>query len=367
MGLFQTSFAKIANLSMIVPKWAMRYVGKSILSLFFILILSTASALIFKIDRDSLDIARPQQEHCERPPIQSFWDMYEEHPGGSFPTYDRDLVAVNFGLYAAYAANSYHDLSTAPYRLKADWFGWQLQGVSFDELGGFSARFYTKRSSEFFDVMVVFRGTDGPLNIVDHISNASYFTQMINPWDQYRTARRVFQQIRSAAKLQAGSLKIRYLTVGHSLGGGLARHIAYAFPCTSAITFDSSFVSNEYRLDQPYSVSTDRPQIVDIFEDHDLLSRVSLISNPDGFFRINGSHQWYRMNDNAEKLSQHSISETAAALARIPVVCMTIGEYCAIKLPFRDVRKLYCEAYHPSQHEISILCNLPEKQRPNRR
>ena len=160
--------------------------------------------------------------------------------------------------------------------------------------------------------MVVFRGTDGPADLPDLISNASYFTQMVNPWDQYRTARRVFMDVRGDARALSGGLPIEYLAVGHSLGGGLARHMAAAFPCTVAITFNSSFVSNNFRLSDPF-INRLKPnlekrgRIIDIFEERDPLSRVALYQSPHDFFRINDQHQWYRAYNVSDDNGQHGI------------------------------------------------------------
>ncbi|MCP5939675.1 hypothetical protein NL351_27565, partial [Klebsiella pneumoniae] len=83
-----------------------------------------------------------------------------------------------------------------------------------------------------------------------------------------------------------------YIAVGHELGGGLARHMAAAFPCTAAIVFNSTFVSNNFRLTEPYD-----GQVVDLFADNDLLSRLAILSNPRSFYRISRTHQWYRVHN----------------------------------------------------------------------
>jgi pimeloyl-ACP methyl ester carboxylesterase len=178
---------------------------------------------------------------------------------------------------------------------------------------------------------------------------------MLNPWDQYRTARALFTFVRTNAKVAAGTQPVEYLAVGHSLGGGLARHMAAAFPCTAAITFNSSFVSNDFRLSAPY-----QGQIVDIFEDQDFLSKIAVLPDPNSFFRVSSRHQWYRFN-NAEigdLRGQHGIYQAATAMARIPVVCLDEqGKECEFnKTQYGDstaqetgrdkasVSKLYCQA-----------------------
>jgi pimeloyl-ACP methyl ester carboxylesterase len=339
---------------------ALKYVRLAAGILFCVLLVSTLIGLQSKIDRAELGIGDKLSENCERMPIKSFWTLFPEgNVQPKFPDYNAELVAYEFGIYAAFSANAYEYPSAVTFKIAPGVFGWEPLGEPHDEFGSFSARAFTRADPKFLDVMVVFRGTDGPFALVDHVSNASYVTQMLNPWDQYRTARRIFSQVRDEAKKAAGERKIRYLAVGHSLGGGLARHVAAAFPCLSAITFNSSFVSNEYRLAKPYADDpacaddSDRPQVVDIFEDDDPLSRAKMALNPGGFYKVNRFHQWYRMRDVAPDAPQHSIAEAAVAMARIPLECVITRSDCQIADDVQLVRRLRCEAYQPNGRSTS--------------
>jgi hypothetical protein len=138
-----------------------------------------------------------------------------------FPNYNRELVADYFGLYAAYASNVYLPQEKQPFQLNPELFGWTRQVDPINQWDGFYAEIFHRRTPDRLSVMVVFRGTDGWTDIPDIISNASYLTQMLNPWDQYRTARALFQSVRINAREAAGTLTVDYLAVGHSLGGGL--------------------------------------------------------------------------------------------------------------------------------------------------
>src|SRR4051794_17343986 len=68
----------------------------------------------------------------------------------------------------------------------------------------------------------------------------------------YDTARSEFRAIRAFVKERLGERDVSYITTGHSLGGGIAQHIAYGFPCVSAVVFDTFFVTNTYYYEQPY-------------------------------------------------------------------------------------------------------------------
>src|SRR5262249_19745494 len=108
-------------------------------------------------------------------------------------------------------------------------------------------------------VAVVFRGTDG---WSDWESNLRWFTRFI-PFveDQYHfVSRRVSEEV--SARL-AGS-RSRYgpafelVTVGHSLGGGLAQHFAYALrPATDVPRVSRVFAFDPSPVTGFYSVSRD--------------------------------------------------------------------------------------------------------------
>jgi hypothetical protein len=253
-----------------------------------------------------------------------------------FPNYNSQQVSNYLGVFAAYANNAYTPEPEIYFDLKPEVFGWRPIGKPIERAGGFQAHVYYRDTPDRLYVMTVYRGTDGFLDS-DSFSNASWFTQMINPWDQYRTARTAYQQIRADAKSVAGTKSIGYLTVGHSLGGGLARHVAKAFPCTAAIVFNSSFVTNEYRLENAYTDAL----VIDVFEDLDVLSYAALYVNPTEFFKINKSHYWYRLNLNRAK-NEHGIFKFAAHMARVPVDCW-------------DDRECYLKDYPPPPGDYEVI------------
>lgn len=289
-----------------------RKIGWAVLVICVIGLANATVAAWVTIDRPELGIGNSHAENCVRPTVPSFWRNYRGYPG-----YNNELIADYFGVYAAYASNVYKPIARHHFDLKTEYFGWEPFGEPIARAGGFYAEVYRRRSSDRMSFMIVFRGADGLASIPGFISELSYFTQILNPWDQYRTARQEFAKVRAEAQKNSDGLPIDYIAVGHELGGGLARHMAAAFPCTAAIVFNSTFVSNNFRLTEPYD-----GQVVDLFADNDLMSRLAILSNPRSFFRISRTHQWYRVHNTGAMDGRRGMFKTATAMARIPVMCL---------------------------------------------
>lgn len=184
-------------------------------------------------------------------------------------------------------------------------------------------------------VLVAFRGTDplgtdGWLELVPHptdaIANASWITQWFNPWDQYRGAREAFAEIRKQAFARAAGRTVRFHVTGHSLGGGLAVHVARGFPCTTAVVFNASCVTNQIRYKEPYPDN----QVVDIRENRDWLSKSLCL--PAALLGWNRGHQIYEadwIRDRARRnqdemdvaLRQHQIGSMTFAMGRTVLCC----------------------------------------------
>lgn len=95
-------------------------------------------------------------------------------------------------------------------------------------------------------VVMAFRGTSGDGDWV--YGNLWWFTRFFLKDNQLtRAARHAEQIIKSydAKAAAAGEEPPRFVTTGHSLGGGLAQHVLYAFPLRveQAIAFDPSSVT----------------------------------------------------------------------------------------------------------------------------
>jgi hypothetical protein len=78
-------------------------------------------------------------------------------------------------------------------------------------------------------VLVAFRGTypvDTYHFVRDWLSNASWFFRWLPVADHYDDARRAFEKIRAEVLAEAKGRPVNFVATGHSLGGGLAMHIA---------------------------------------------------------------------------------------------------------------------------------------------
>lgn len=101
--------------------------------------------------------------------------------------------------------------------------------------------YYRDASSKQLDLMIAFRGTVGAQG---WIANFSWITQWFHR-GQYEQAQEEFPEIVQLAQSElAKGRAIAITTTGHSLGGGLARHVAMHYQCTSAVVFNASFVTN---------------------------------------------------------------------------------------------------------------------------
>jgi hypothetical protein len=327
------------------------------------LVAAVTVGIFYKIDRTDLHIGNAAEENCEAYPIRSFRRVY-----AGKTDYNQELVADEFSVFGAYAANAYSDeIGLRPFHLNPAVYQWTERNFRIYRTGGFDAHIYSKDDQKNIDYMIVFRGTDG-VDMPDILSDLNPIFQMLNPWDQYRTARRQFSEMREIAKREANGRIIRYVAVGHSLGGGLARHMAAAFPCTSALAFNSSFVENTYRLEQRYD-----GLVVDIYEDGDPVTKAAKIIRPNTFKTTSASHVWYRVNvspdvmkrlDLTDMAAQHGILRLPNRLSRMALDCK--GKYlkykdcpdqiCEIDRPTSEVRDLFCVASKIQHDGVPPIC-----------
>ena len=103
-------------------------------------------------------------------------------------------------------------------------------------------------------------------------------------------------------------------------------HVARGFPCTAAVVFNTSCVTNRIRYSDPYMES----QIVDIREDRDLLTNT--LCAPAALLGWSSNHQlygaeWIRVRRRANvdemdlALRQHAIGGMAFAMGRTVLCC----------------------------------------------
>ena len=253
-------------------------------------------------------------------------------PGGCE---NKEYISATFIPYAIASLNAYGGSGRRSGDLLKYDPTWTVVGEPVEHPSGLGYIVFSRTVDNEDHVLVAFRGTDqiggdGWWKVIptwtDAIANASWITQWFNPWDQYRVAREAFAEIRKQAFARAGGRIVRFHVTGHSLGGGLAVHMARGFPCTTAVVFNTSCVTNRVRFSQPYLDS----QIVDIRENRDWLTQTLCL--PATAFGWGISHQHYEadwIRDRARRnqdemdvaLRQHAIGGMAFAMGRTVLCC----------------------------------------------
>lgn len=146
---------------------------------------------------------------------------------------------------------------------------------------------WQRRAGNQTFVTVAFRGTSGDGDWIN--ANLWWFTRFFASDNQYTRARTHMQEIiktfdeRAAAK---GEAKPRFVTTGHSLGGGLAQHMLYAFPnrVEQAIVFDPTAVTAFADVDRDRQVAACSCTTADLNElgvDHGAEARILRVYETD--------------------------------------------------------------------------------------
>ena len=127
-----------------------------------------------------------------------------------------------------------------------------------------------KASLDSVEVAVVFRGTH---EWKDWWSNLRWLTRFIPiGWDQYDLTRREIAEVVDRARERNASARV--VTAGHSLGGGLAQHAAYACPDIGQVfAFDSSPVTGFRSIPEPARTTNRQDIVIDrVYERGEILS-----------------------------------------------------------------------------------------------
>lgn len=204
---------------------------------------------------------------------------------------------------------------------------------------GLYVEVWEKASSSSPVVAVVFRGTDA--SWTDWRSNLRWILRFVPFYsfvdDQYTVVANEFAKEfldLLAEKIPdtkgADSRNVRIIATGHSLGGGLAQHFAYALPSTSS--------------------------------DGSKLPRVSHVSA----FDPSPVTGWYSVKDeeqretNARGLKIDRIFEHGEALAYIRLLLSYVNPPSEVNPSVREVRYNYVQSWNPfKSHSIRMLaCNL---------
>ena len=148
---------------------------------------------------------------------------------------------------------------------------------------GLYFRVWERNNEGTKEVTISFRGTWGFRDWV--YGNMHWLTRFLPMDDQYSRARaatgNIFQHYEDESNQE-----LRYFTIGHSLGGGLAQHILYANPkrVIQAIVFDPSSVTgfaDQSVNDQiagcscDQSVAEGEPRIYRVYDAYEILSNLT--------------------------------------------------------------------------------------------
>lgn len=214
---------------------------------------------------------------------------------------------------------------------------WKFQEREVKAFGLAYDYYFDDHNPNIFKVMVAYRGSETQYN--DWVYG-NFFPDIFGQ-SQHRLAEFGFNQIRSKALQNAHGKPIYYFTTGHSLGGALARHIAEAYPCVSAIVFNSSPVTRAAQLD-PRSGGN---FIIDIVENHDELRFLSNL-----FFSFDDTHKGYYSFDTLnlnefDGSSDHSLTGIAVGMARMAADCLK-NNVCHMTddQAAKDARSIYCSS-----------------------
>lgn len=239
----------------------------------------------------------------------------------AIPSIAARQYARNYLAFAAHAVESYRDLTleekTKTYllspwgattdrdsinrRITADQ---QLQRESWLYTGGYSGALLCQgdlacamrpipvkglayqfwRRGNCRQVVIAFRGTD-PLSSSDWYSNFRWVTRFLPFADEYDQVRQNINKIIDDARASTHCPDAPIITVGHSLGGGLAQLAAYSHGgITRVYAFDPSPVTAYYDVDQLTRQRDTKDLIIDrVYEKGELLALPRRIT--DSFFQ----------------------------------------------------------------------------------
>lgn len=288
-----------------------------------------------KVARASLAIASDEAQRCEAPKLQ----IYPKNQ------YQRRVAANDYLAYAVASLNAYPDGEPKGFSLDKHSPEWKRVGTWDNNDLGF--RVYHRDEPGRLTVLTVMRGTNG-LEWADWAANLSWLLAWAPFETKYDEARLVFQATRKQAYESANGRKVSFIIAGHSLGGGLARHLAAAYPCAAAAVFNSSIVENRYRLAEPYD-----PLIVHTFEDLDQLTRLQRLFFVD---KETDTYKHYRQDAVSNRQEfQHSMTGLAVGMARQVLACQERRAECPVPPTDVRARNLYCNSWGKG----TPLCKVP--------
>jgi len=202
-----------------------------------------------------------------------------------------------------------------------------MHGGCEDDLGLFYD-VWKRQTPEGLDVALVFRGTTSGTD--DWVyGNLWWFTRFVTKDNQYTRARLLAKRVLEKEWTQTlpPGARVRFMAAGHSLGGGLAQHVLYAFPAQvkQAIVFDPTAVTafaSVPEQDQLAGCSCEKElgseaRILRVYESYEVLSNLRIFHKT--FFPPHRHIQEVRFafSDDPNVVSQHSMSMLAKHLQQL--------------------------------------------------
>ena len=212
------------------------------------------------------------------------------------------------------------------------WTSWRRDGRTENPSTGLIYDvYYRDGSADRLDLMIAYRGTVGRRGWV---ANFSWATQWFHR-GQYQQAKEEFAEIveRAAIELAKGR-PVAITATGHSLGGGLARHVASHYACTSVVVFNSSFVTNTLRA------KFTPPVQAFIYEEGDDLEK--LISRNVTNIATNAT---YRLTV-SDIEAKHNMERLAVGATRMALRCPNYTVRCEVPKEAGPIlASLFCDRY----------------------
>lgn len=292
-----------------------------------IAVLTAITLLRPKVTRAEIGVGAEEEKQCEAPTLKVY-----VRPG-----YDRRIAADDYLEFAVAALNVYPDGTPKGFSLDKHSPEWRrVERVA--PTSGLALDVYHRDETTTLRVLTVFRGTD-TLDGADWAADFSWFYGWLPITTEYDNARAQMARIRKAAFAAAKGRKVSFITSGHSLGGGLAQHVASAFPCTSAVVFNSSFVTNQYRLAQPFKAS----MTIHVFEDLDQLTKLRRLLFVD---KETDTYKHYVQDAVSDRVEfQHTMQGLAVGMARQVLRCQEKKADCPVPATSLRPRQLYCASW----------------------
>jgi pimeloyl-ACP methyl ester carboxylesterase len=299
----------------------------TILVIATILILSAALNFVLHVrtvDRAALGIS-PKEETAACPrTIPNFYS-----------TYVSEVAANDHLLYAIASYEAYGDPKLKFFLV--DKYDTAFSRLTSGERDGLHYDAYIKEAGNP-TVLVAFRGTVSS-SWRDWLANLSWFTGLIPVENEYTIARHMFASIREDVRSRFWDKPFSYVATGHSLGGGLAQHVAAGFPCVDAVVFDASFVTNTFVYANPFEQSI----TIHLYDKGDELTmlrhKLGLVE------RDSNTYRWYPLKLVPCGLGQlcHPMNPFVIGMARAAVECqLARTQDCWIPSADTRAQDIYC-------------------------